>query len=260
MTSPRILLWDIETSPILGYAWNKWQTDILKVHTDRHLLTIAWKWLGDKKVKCLGLPDYPERYAKDPEDDYELAKLAWELFNEADIVVAHNGVQFDTKKAQARIVFHGFPPPSPFFEVDTLRLAKASFSFTSNRLNDICEQLDLGVKREVGGIETWLGCINGDPKAWARMKKYNQHDVVLLERLYLKLRPWATRHPNLATIGERPGACPKCGAIGTMIIRGHRYTAVTVRTQYQCQESKGGCGGYVSSRKAKRSAAEYVTP
>jgi hypothetical protein len=252
--SPRVLLWDIETSPIVGYAWDKWNTNLLRIEQDRFLLTIAWKWLGETKVHCLGLPDFPERYAKDPTDDYELAKLAYELFDLADVVVAHNGVAFDTKKAQARMIAHGFGPPSPFKEIDTLRIARSHFSFTSNKLGDVCAVLGIGSKLDPGGIETWFQCIAGDPHAWRRMKKYNKQDVVILEKLYIKLRPWANRLPNLANIGDRPGACPKCGVEGKMVSRGWTTTAVTKRRQYRC----GGCGGYVSGRKIIKSETEFV--
>jgi hypothetical protein len=253
---PRILIWDIETAPILGTAWDKWQTNLLWIERDRYLLTIAWKWLGEKQVHCLGLPDFPDRYKKDPQDDYALARLAWELFNEADVVVAHNGIAFDTRKAQTRMVTHGFPPPSPFLEVDTLRIARRHFSFTSNRLGDVCEQLGIGSKLDAGGEGLWRRCVAGDPKAWKHMKKYNRHDVVILEALYLKLRSWADRLPNLATLSDRPSVCPRCGRAARMQVRGYRHTAVTTRISYQCQQ----CKGYCSGRPIKRSRAQYVVP
>lgn len=254
MPEPRILCWDIETAPNLGYTWGKWEQNVLAFESEWYLLTIAWKWLGEGRTHVAGLIDY-KRYTKDPEDDYELAKLAWDLFNEADIVVAHNGVAFDTKKAQARMIVHGFDPPSGFKEVDTLRLARKHFNFTSNKLGDLCETLGIGAKVSTGGFELWRSCLRGDLKAWAKMKKYNRQDVIILEQLYLRLRPWSKTHPNLATMSGRHDACPKCGSSTGMKSQGWQYNAVTKYQRFRCRE----CGGEVRGRQLERTSTEYVS-
>lgn len=253
MSEPRVLLWDIESAPILSHVWSRWEANSLSVETDWYLLSIAWKWLGEKTTHVKGLCDYGS-FAIDPENDYALAELAHQLFSEADIVVAHNGIAFDTKKAQARMIFHGFDPPTPFKEVDTLKIARKHFAFSSNKLGDLCDVLGIGRKLETGGFETWLGCMRGDPKAWAKMKRYNKMDVVILEKLYLRLRPWTTTHPNVATISERPNACPKCGSEEGMVARGFMSTSVSRRQRFQCS----GCGGYSAGRPLERVPSLYV--
>lgn len=251
---PRILLWDVETAPIRAYVWGAWEQNFLWKEHDWYLLTVSWKWLGEKKVNVLGLDDF-EGYGKDPEDDYALVSHAWDLFNEADIVVAHNGVSFDTKKAKARMILQGFDPPSPFKEVDTLTLAKQSFAFTKNRLDDVCRDLGIGQKINTGGHKLWRDIVeNQDPKAWAKMKRYNKQDVLLLEELYLKLRPWAKNHPNIATLSDRPDACPRCGSEEGMVVRGYNHTAVSVRISYRCNY----CGGYCQGRKILKTDTKFV--
>lgn len=253
MSEPRILLHDIETAPLLSHVWSRWEANSLSVEHDWYLLSVSWKWLGEKTTHVKGLIDY-ERFSVNPEDDYDLAALMHKLFSEADIVVAHNGIAFDTKKAQARMLFHGFDPPTPFKEVDTLRIARKHFAFSSNKLGELCDVLGIGRKLETGGFETWLGCMRGDPKAWAKMKKYNRGDVVILEKLYLRLLPWTTTHPNLATIAERPSACPKCGSEEGMSARGYVHTTVSKRRRWQCKS----CGGFCSSRPLGRVPSLYV--
>jgi len=254
---PRILLWDIETAPLKVYTWGIWEQNAIWIAEQWHILTIAWKFLGDKKVQVLGLDDFSE-YQKDPNNDYALVRKAWELFNEADIVVAHNGVAFDTKKIKARMIIHGMEPHSYIQEVDTLKLARKHFAFTSNKLNDVCEVLGIGAKVSTGGYRLWQDILEKqDPKAWAKMKVYNKHDVELLEQLYLKLRPWSTNHPNLATIADRPEACPKCGDDKKgLVVRGYKYTAVSARVSYKCN----ACGGYSSGRKIEKpTQTKYVS-
>ena len=251
---PRILLWDIETAPILGYTWGAYEQNLLWKEHDWYLLTVAWKWLGEDEVQVASLNEYVS-YDDDPCDDYPLVALAWELFEEADIVVAHNGVSFDTKKAKARMIVQGFDPPSTFVEVDTLQLARKTFAFTRNNLDEVCRDLGLGEKISTGGIDLWKRIVrDDDAEAWDLMREYNQHDVEILEKLYLKLRPWANNHPNLATIADRPRACPKCGSEKGMVVRGYRHTSVSVRANYRCN----ACGGYSQGRKILKTETQFV--
>lgn len=249
----RVLIYDIETSPIEGVTWGLYEQNVVWVDRDWHILTVSWKWLGDKQVHVLGLPDF-KLYDKDPRDDKKLVEKLWDLFNEADVVIAHNGDQFDQKKSQARMLIHGFDPPSPYLQIDTKKAAKRYFAFTSNKLDDLGEYLGVGRKYETGGKYLWKSCIEGDLKAWARMKKYNRQDVLLLERIYLKLRPWIQNHPAMNILTDRPLACPKCGG-GPLHKRGTRKTTKTTTVQrLQCQN----CGGWSQERKSVRQSVEYV--
>lgn len=253
MTEPRILLYDIENTPSLGWVWEKWATNVVELHEDWHLLCFAYKWYGDSVVRTVALPDFPKRYKHDKADDRDVALALWKLFDEADIVVAHNGNRFDQAKARTRFLVHGFDQPSPFREVDTLQVARKHFSFTSSSLDDLCRQLGIGRKEYDGGFKTWLGCMAGTVAAWKRMLKYNKRDVEMLEQLYLRLRPWIDQHPNLALIADEPQACPKCGG-GPLQPRGWRYYSVTKRRTYRC----GACGGYSSGRIMVKSTVEHV--
>lgn len=254
MTDARILLWDIETSPSLGWVWEKWDTNVLSFEADWYILSVAWKWLGEKTVHAVGLPDFPTSYKRNPTSDKALCGVIHGLLSEADIVVAHNGNKFDQPKARARLLVNGFDPPQPFREVDTLKVARRHFNFTSNSLNDLCTQLGLGTKRETGGFNTWLGCMRGDAGAWSRMLRYNKHDVRLLESLYLRLRPWIDNHPHVGLIGDDPDVCPKCGK-GPLTRQGWRFCGVTKRQRFQCQE----CGGWCQGRAVVKSDVRYAS-
>jgi hypothetical protein len=253
---PRILIYDIETAPDIGYTWSKWNTNILDFSSDWYMLSFAWKWLGEKETYVLALPDYAG-YKKNMHNDYELVSDLWKLFDQADITVSHNGKRFDKGKSHARMIFHGFLPPAPHKEIDTLEVARKEFRFTSNSLKDIAKYLKLpNLKMDPGNFSTWLGCMTGDMKCWAIMKKYNKQDVIVEEQLYLRMLPWINGHPNIALLADKPDACPKCGAEGkdNMISNGYRYYAVTRRRQYQCKT----CGGYSLSRTLEKSPIKHV--
>src|ERR1035437_5279016 len=93
---PRILFIDIETSPHLGYTWGKYEQNVIEFEREQVILCMGYQWLG-KKIKVIALPDYTN-YKRDKTIDLELIKDIWKLLDEADIVVAHNGNDFDIKK------------------------------------------------------------------------------------------------------------------------------------------------------------------
>ena len=240
MTAPRILIYDVETTPNLGWTWGKWQQNVMRFKQHWHVLTVSWKWRGEKKVYVEGLDDYVN-YKPGSTDDSALAWLLHDLFEEADIAITHNGNAFDQPKARTRMSVHHIPPPSPFKEIDTLKVARKHFAFTSNSLEDLCQQLGLDLKGKPG-IDTWFGCMEGDPKAWARMKRYNRNDVVILEQLYDRFLPWIDGHPNLALMSDKPDGCPRCG--GTSLKSwGWRYYQVSKRRRFRCTECHAFCYG-----------------
>ena len=237
---PRILFIDIETAPSLGYVWGKWEQNVIAFKEDWYILSFAFKWLGDKKVQTRILPDY-KFYKNNPQNDKFLAQELWKLFDEADIIIGHHGDGFDIKKSNARFVFHDLPPPSPYKSIDTLKIARRYFKFDSNKLDDLAQYLKIGRKRpHLGFKHTWLDCMTGNMKAWKVMKRYNGHDVTLLEDIYLRLRAWATSHPNLDTFVKR-GNCPTCQS-SRLQRRGWSYTKTGKRARFHCNS----CGHWSS--------------
>ena len=255
LTEPRVLVYDLETAPNLGYAWSKWETDLLEIPYEWYILCFAYKWLGDSRVHSVALPDFPDAYAEDPRDDFYVVNRLHHLFEEADITVTHNGVTFDQPKAYTRMLVHNMPPPSGVKEIDTLKVARRQFAFPSNKLDDLCRSLGMEGKAETGGFQTWAGCMDGNPKAWKKMVTYNKQDVVILENLYLRLVPWIKNHPNLAAMSGRPQNCPRCNTSGPFQARGWQYYQVTRRQKFQCNN----CGGYSLGRELDKLPVEHVS-
>jgi DNA polymerase elongation subunit (family B) len=243
LTQPRILIIDVETAPKIAYVWRFWKENISpkQVKQHGHIMSFAAKWLGEPEVF------YVENRK---EDDTFIVSQLCSLLDEADMAVAHNGEQFDFKQIRARALVHGIKPPSPFKVIDTLKIAKREFGFPSNSLEYLTTILGTKKKKTshkaYPGFELWLACLRGDDAAWAEMKAYNIDDVLSLEELYLKLRPWDTAHPSLVPYAGNPleePVCPKCGS-KHLQKRGFAYTGVGKYHRLQCQ----GCGGWSRSR------------
>lgn len=189
---PKILVFDIETAPILAYVWRLFDQNVAlnQIAKDWYVLAWAAKWIGSKEVFY-----HDQRNEKNMEDDSRIIKIIWSLLDEADIVLTQNGVSFDAKKLNARFVSQGLPPPSSYRHIDTKLIAKKYFSFTSNKLEYMTHKFNKKYKKlkhaKFSGFELWSECLKGNMQAWAEMEKYNRYDVLALEELYLNtLRAW----------------------------------------------------------------------
>lgn len=246
----RILFIDIETFPNIGFTWGKYDQDVIRFKQQVCVATVAYKWQNGG-VKAIALPDY-KGYKGGSYDDKALVKDLWKLLDAADIVVAHNGDSFDIKVMQGRFLFHGLTPPSPFKTVDTKVLASKVARFNSNKLDDLSDLLfhERKIKTD---FDLWDGCIRGDMKCWRQMVAYNKKDVVLLERLYERLRPYASNHPNVAVYAEAV-VCPKCGSADIQY-RGVTRTNTQVYQRFQCR----GCGGWGRRTRCEKGRGTKLT-
>lgn len=193
MEQPKVLVFDIETSPLLVYCWGLWQQNIglNMVVEDWYVMSFAAKWLGDKPSKTI----YFDQQGIVPQsNDITLLKTIHALLEQADIVITQNGKRFDQKKLNARFVLNGMQPPSSYRHIDTLQIAKKHFAFTSNKLAWMTDKLCVKYKKlahgNFAGFDLWKECMLDNPKAWKEMKKYNKYDVLSLEELYFKLIPF----------------------------------------------------------------------
>lgn len=246
LANPSILVIDIETAPIEGYVWGLYEQNIgvEQIKTEWSILSYCAKWYEEKK---LIYADTSGRGAKKVRDDKLLMKGLWDLLDKADIVVAQNGVSFDVKKINARLIVHGFGPYSPIRVVDTLLASRRYFKFTSNKLawtGQNVAGIPKSDHKKFPGMELWKECLKDNPIAWREMQKYNKIDVVACEALYTKLRPWISNHPNIATYRDgNIQSCPKCGS-KHLQSRGYYMTQAGRYHQYQCQ----GCGAWPRER------------
>jgi len=234
-----ILLLDIETTPKLSWVWKVWKENIpnQNIVKDWYILCWAAKWLGETKVYTDAIYKHKE-YELDSEDDETIVGSLWDLLDQADFVVCHN-IGFDIPSINTRFLVHGIEPPSSYRTYDTLKAARSLFRFTHNSLGALGEALDCGKKLETGGMQLWLDVLDDNKQAWKKMVDYCKQDVLLLEKVYNKIRPYDPKHPNIQIvhkdIEERPVCC-QCG--GEVTKKGFYYTNTQVYQRYKC----GTCG------------------
>lgn len=245
----KILIYDLETAPMEVYAWRLWKQTVTPamVIKDWSLLSWSAKWLFDGVVH--GEVVTPTE-AHDRTDDSIIQGL-WNLMEEADIIIAHNGMKFDVKKMNARFILNGLNPPTPYRLIDTLSVMRRTFGFSDNSMDGINEQLGLMTKMEHEGMGMWKKCVNGSrqeaAQALNQMLSYNKVDVLALEDLYLHLRPWIKSHPNVNLYMDLASAdsvhCTNCGS-QELEWKGKYYTPAGRYSSFRCH----GCGAIGRSR------------
>ena len=201
----KILLLDIESSPNVAHVWGLWQQNvgINQLMESSYVLCWAAKWLGEDEPIM-----FDSVHQSKPK---KMLKGIYDLLNDADAVIHYNGTKFDIPTLNKEFLLHSFTPPSPYKQIDLLRVARSQFRFPSNKLDYVAQRLGLGKKTAHSGMELWTKCMAGDDSAWKVMEKYNKQDVTLLENVYHRILPWIKHHPNYNLYSDGH-VCPTCSS------------------------------------------------
>jgi len=204
---PKVLIVDIETLPLIGYAFNPWQTNITLGHLikDFCILSYSAKWLGDDKI----ISDVLTPTEAQKRNDARILQGVWKLFESADVVVTHNGKRFDIKKLNARFWKNKMSRPSSYKVVDTLTSARSVFGLTYNSVAAIAKFIGADEKLDTA-FGLWVACDMGDIESLQYMREYNEQDVETQEEIYMEMRGWIENHPDLRVYTNSSDACPVC--------------------------------------------------
>lgn len=237
--SARVLVYDIECSPILAYTWDlkPYRLPIENIVEDPRILCIGAKWLGEKRVFLFSEWEHGRQGMLD---------AIHAMFSEADVAVGFNSKSFDTRWVLGELAREGYNPPAPFAEVDLYREAASLWKLPSHRLAYITKSLNVKTKLDAGGWKTWTSVLAGDPKAQRRMATYCKGDVRSTEELYFRMLPWLKTAPIAALYADDVETdstmCPRCSSEGLQR-RGFAFTRLGKFARYQCQDCGGWCRG-----------------
>ena len=229
MSKPRIFLFDIETMPNVADIWQL-RTNYVPfkmIRENDRMAMWSGKYAGESGIITMNEHEHGQE---------SMVKGLWHHMNYADTTVGHNGDKFDIKWANRTFLEQGLAPPAPTKSVDTLKVCKQNFRFPSYALNYICPKLGIGNKIKHTGHELWQGWEAKDPAAIKLMIKYCNQDVMLLQRLYYRIRPWIKSHAVIGLLDDkgRP-TCSNCGS--TKVHSRGDYTAAGYK-RFQCKDCK----------------------
>lgn len=252
MPEPKILVFDIETSPHLSWHFNTRNVNIRPDQIKQPTRMICWaaKWVGEKRVY------FGSEYHHDRPT---MLLMLWSLIDEADVTVTYNGDNFDIPHVRREFHQAGLPDPSPFISVDMYKVIKKREKWASHQMGYITRELGLQEKLSHNGFEMWreaMGDFGEDRqrKAWNLMRRYNRQDLKPTEDLFNEYLPVI---PNLPAAGlwTPPGPadpelppCPNPLCVQPHVTRqGFRRTKTRRYPQFQCQ----GCGKWFSQNRSE---------
>lgn len=238
-TLARILVLDVEVSASVVLAFNMFKHFSTPDHIVEfpYMLTWAAAWLEDlNDVFGNKLTDFPI-FKEDHKTDYFLIQTLWKYLDETDIVVIHNG-SFDSGWFNQRCAYHGFPPPSPYKVICTLKALKKNFSLPSNSLDYATRYFGIPYKKKKHeGITLWDRCRLGEVKAFDEMFDYNKGDIPTCGELYKKIRPFIHNHPNLGLYSDMEiPRCNTCLSENLEELDSKAYTGVSVFESVRCMD------------------------
>lgn len=235
--SAKILYLDIETAPATAYIWGlkTRYVPLSQIAEDGYILCFAAMWEGADEVQFFSRWDQGHE---------AMVQAAWDLLDDADIVVHYNGKNFDIPRLNTEFLINRMGPPAPYTQVDLYQTSR-QFRVLSRSMNHMLRLLDLEEKIAHKGMELWTEVMQGVKASQREMEEYNVRDVQVMEELYQQMRPWIRNHPNVALYmdeGEEP-KCRHCGSENGQW-RGVEHTAVQTYRRWQCND----CGAWSRSR------------
>lgn len=248
MSKLKIVTFDLETIWNMtewaredrAFAMSAWYGRTMKADINS-ILCFGYQIHG-QKAKNVSVWDFPVRYKKSLNDDYEVCKFAYEILKDADAIVTHNGKGFDLPFLKTRLKKNGLPAlPPNIVHLDTKEIAARNYFLFSNKLSDVAEFLGVGAKISTAGKKLWSRIYKGDKSAEREMDRYNIQDVTVTTACALAMREVTTNWPN-QNIGSTTQVCRACGS-KHLHKRGFHYTSSTKRQRYECVD----CGTWMTS-------------
>lgn len=233
---PRILTLDIETKPAQAWVWRAYDENVGvdQIIDGGGTICVGAKWLGEKHTYL---------YSDWEHGHKDMLAAVRDMILEADAVVTFNGARFDMPKLNGEFILNGLGPMPPVTHIDTIKTVR-KFGLFMNRLAFVGPLLQVGAKVKHEGFPLWTAVMAGDVKAQARMAKYCKQDVVLTEKLYIKIRPFIADHPHMGEVGAK--ACGACGGFHLQS-RGYRRTRAFKIQRLQCMD----CGSWQAGTRVK---------
>lgn len=243
----RILLLDLELTFAVYYAYpskrEQYLSDKNIIH-DQFCTCAAWKWAHEKATYVIKITDDKKAFRTSFRDDKIIAKKLHELMTEAEVIVAHNGDNFDIKHANTLFRKHGLGPIPQQKSIDTLKVARKYFAFPGNSLDSLAKRFGSNGKNQK---PNWYKMTDGDAKEIDIAARYCKNDVKELEFIFKELRPYIINYPQVKQspkTSKDKQKCCKCGC-ASVIKQGYKSTNRGKFQRLQCQK----CGGWSQGEK-----------
>ena len=242
----RIGYFDLETLPlkISGHLWAIRDQYIPHTMIDDSWRMLGWsgKYLNDSKIYS----DIMTPKEAVNRDSLRVTKSAHAFINTCDIVIWHNGDDFDARILNSEILYYSLSPLK-YRTIDTLKMIRSNFKLPSYKLDFVNDYFGITSKIKNEGQALWDKCILGDKKALKDMRYYNEGDIFSGEDLYRRIQPYCNGVPNFSTYDETIEKM-RCNCGGELVkdkVHPYWYTNLSKFDRLVCKE----CGSIHRGRK-----------
>ncbi|HPQ79912.1 MAG TPA: hypothetical protein PLG47_05630, partial [Candidatus Dojkabacteria bacterium] len=135
-------------------------------------------------------------------------------------------------------LYHNIPMRNHYNSIDTYKLCKSYLRLPSNKLAEVANYYDLPAKIDAGGMSTWTDIVfNKSKKALDHMLYYCDGDVITLEAVFNKLRPYVKHKVNYAVLkGGEKFDCPECNSLARWN-KTYTTSAGTIQHYMKCRDN-----------------------
>ena len=242
MKKPKILFYDIETTPLQAWVWRCGKQvvrhdQLVEGRSRYNIICITYCWNDGGPVKSLDW-DYEKQ------DDRPMIEEFDEMIKESDLTIGKNSDRFDVKQINTRRLF-GELPGMPDWSQRTDDLEKQMrkhFYLPSYSLDYLSNELGLGGKVKMK-FQDWIDIVekgeNGE-KAFNKMLKYGKKDTRDTRTIWYHCEKHFTPKLNQAAYyGDH--CCATCGS--TEIHKnGTRLSGQVKYQRFYCNDHGGYAG------------------
>lgn len=222
--APRILVWDIESTNLSASFGT--------------ILCIGYKWYDEKAVHVPSILDHQKNAdIKNYLNDRPVVEQFAKAYSECDYHVTWYGERFDLPMVRAKMVRLGLDPLPPKPHLDLWKTARRQFKIHSNRLAAWEQYLKCEHGKTAIEFDAWLAAAQGNKKAMAEVKDHCEKDVLVLEDVFRKFRPWMDNEPARGLFTGDHEGCPSCGSHNTLR-QGVRMTVTRTYQRFQCRDCR----------------------
>ena len=246
---PKILYYDIETTPLLAYIWRCGKqvvrhNQLAKSNKKYDIICITYCWNDGKPAKSLDW-GYLEQ------DSSKMIEKFDEIIREADITIGKNSDSFDVKHINTLRMLSGLPgmPEWSMYTDDLQKQMKKHFYLPSYSLDYFSELLGFGGKMKME-FSDWIHIVEqtrGEGrKRFAKMIEYGKKDVEDTRAIWEHCEKHFTPKFNANHLNKGM-VCSNCGS-ENIRKNGTRYRGQTKYQHFYCN-GHGGYGGRAPIKK-----------
>ena len=249
---PRILYYDIETTPLMAYVWRCGKQvvrhpQLVKGQDTYNIICITYCWNDGKPAKALTW-DYKTQ------DCTQMIEQFDKIIQQADITIGKNSDSFDVKHINTQRMIAGLPglPEWSMYTDDLQKQMKKHFYLPSYTLDYFSEMLGLGGKIKMEFAD-WIHIVEqtrGEgKKRFEKMVTYGKKDVEDTRAIWEHCEKHFTPRFNTAILNGGH-SCKTCGS-NNIRKNGTRFTGTTKYQSFYCNDHGGYGGRATISKKGK---------